>query len=246
VWEVQLLLVSDLHYALPQFDWVLEQAPGFEAVVLAGDHLDIASLVPLETQIVAVRTYLRKLAEVTELIVCSGNHDLTGRNAHGEKSAPWVESGVDRATVDWQTLDRGDVRVTVCPWWDGPITRSDVERQLARDATNRPRTWIWIYHYPPDELPVSWIGSRHIGDADLNAWIDRHQPELVLTGHIHDSPFRDGGSWLARSRHTWVVNAGHTAGPIPAHAIVDTGTGEASWWSPYGRDEQKLWGPVDS
>jgi predicted phosphodiesterase len=42
---MRLLLVADLHYSLPQFDWVLDIASDFDVVVLAGDHLDLASLV---------------------------------------------------------------------------------------------------------------------------------------------------------------------------------------------------------
>jgi hypothetical protein len=33
---VRILLVSDLHYALPQFDWVVDHAPDFDLVVVAG------------------------------------------------------------------------------------------------------------------------------------------------------------------------------------------------------------------
>ncbi len=44
---MKLLLVSDLHYALPHFDWVLDQAADFDVVVLAGDQLDLSSAVPL-------------------------------------------------------------------------------------------------------------------------------------------------------------------------------------------------------
>ncbi len=239
---MRLLLASDLHYALPQLDWVLGEAADFDAVALAGDHLDIGSMVPLESQIVVMQTYLRNLRERATTIVCSGNHDLTGRNEHDEKSAPWVEQAAAPTTiVDWQTLDLDGARVTVCPWWDGPNTRELVAEQLATDAAERPRRWIWVYHYPPDAAPVSWTGRRHIGDADLNEWIDRYQPDLVLTGHIHDSPFREGGSWLAQLGDTWVINAGHTTGPIPAHAIVDTVAGTAQWWSPYGQDTQRLW-----
>ncbi len=239
---MQLLVVSDLHYALPHFDWVLDQAADFDAVVLAGDHLDISSLVPLESQIVAVRTYLRKIAEITPVLVCSGNHDLTARNHHGEKSAPWLESLDGKDIVgDWQTLDRGDVRISVFPWWDGPATRDAVGRKLADDAVDRPTRWVWIYHFPPEDVPVSWIGSRHIGDADLNGWIETHQPDLVLTGHIHDAPFRDDGSWISRIGASWVINAGRSAGPMPAHTIIDLDRGTASWWSAYGRDEQVLW-----
>lgn len=39
---VRILLATDLHYALPQFDWLVEHSPSFDLVVLAGDHLDLA------------------------------------------------------------------------------------------------------------------------------------------------------------------------------------------------------------
>jgi Icc-related predicted phosphoesterase len=242
LFAVQLLLVSDLHYALPHFDWVLDQAADFDIVVIAGDSLDIASPVPLESQIVAVRTYLRKLATLTNVIVCSGNHDLTATNHHGEKYAPWVEqSDVDGVVVDWGTIDLNRTRITVCPWWDGPQTRADVDRQLASSADDRPERWIWVYHYPPDGVEVSWTGHRHIGDQDLNTWIEQHQPDLVLTGHIHDSPMKEGGSWLSRLGTSWVINAGRMTGPMPSHAIVDVATGNAEWWSPYGQGNEQLW-----
>jgi predicted phosphodiesterase len=47
---VRILLVSDLHYTLPQLDWVVRSAPSFELVVLAGDQLDISSTVSLDAQ----------------------------------------------------------------------------------------------------------------------------------------------------------------------------------------------------
>lgn len=239
---MQLLLVSDLHYELAHFDWVLDAAPDFDVVVLAGDHLDVSSHVPLETQIVVVRTYLRKAAQRTRVVACSGNHDLTAVNAHGEKSANWlVGDGLGDAVTDWSRIDHGDVRITVCPWWDGPATRADVDAQLAADAADRPARWVWAYHYPPDGLPVSWIGSRHIGDTDLNGWIEQHAPDVVLTGHIHNSPFTDGGSWITRTGSTWVVNAGRSPGPVPAHAIVDVHAGTAEWYSAYGRADRVLW-----
>lgn len=240
---MRLLVVSDLHYTLPQFDWVFEQAADFDVVVFAGDSLDLASAVALESQIVVIRTYLRKVAERATTVVCSGNHDLTARNEHGEKHAPWVkEAHTDGVVTDGGSLDIGGCRITVCPWWDGPLTKLDVDRQLAaaRDDAASLRQ-IWIYHFPPDEASVSWIGQRHIGDRDLNAWIGRHQPDLVLTGHIHDSPFKTGGSWVARLDETWVINPGHAPGPIPAHAIVDTAAGTAEWWSPFARGDEQLW-----
>ena len=44
------LLASDIHYKLRHFDWLLDVAADFDAVVLAGDHLDISAIAPLQAQ----------------------------------------------------------------------------------------------------------------------------------------------------------------------------------------------------
>ena len=77
---MNLLLVSDLHYTLRQFDWLTSRAPEYDAVILAGDLLSVAAPVSVEAQIAAVRATLRRLAERTQVIVCSGNHDLNALN----------------------------------------------------------------------------------------------------------------------------------------------------------------------
>ena len=41
-----MLLTSDLHYRLPQYDWVLRAAARFDAVAIAGDHVDASATVP--------------------------------------------------------------------------------------------------------------------------------------------------------------------------------------------------------
>ena len=56
---MKILVVSDLHYTLPQFDWLVEAAPAYDLVMIAGDLLDIASFVDPETQIIVVLKYLR-------------------------------------------------------------------------------------------------------------------------------------------------------------------------------------------
>jgi Icc-related predicted phosphoesterase len=87
---------------------------------------------------------------------------------------------------------------------------------------------------------VSWVGTKSYGDADLAGWIDRFRPDLVLTGHVHQSPWVDGGSWVAPLGSTWIVNAGHETGPEPSHAVVDLDTWTASWWSYDRTEEQSL------
>lgn len=229
---MKVLAVADLHYTLKQFDWLHTVAPEFDVVVIAGDLLDIVSTVPLQGQLVVVVNHLKRLHESTRLLVSSGNHDLNGRNDAGEKVARWMTQlrrvGIE---CDGDRLEIDGTSISICPWWDGPSTQEDVGAQLARDASHRADRWVWIYHAPPSDSPTSWAGDRHFGDDALSGWIARYEPDLVLCGHIHQSPFRQGGSWADRIGSTWVFNAGKQIGPVPCHIVFDTEDGSATWHS---------------
>ena len=138
--------------------------------------------------------------------------------------------------VDNGSLVVGDAQIDVHPWWDGPIGRQRLESRLealaeTRHSDGAPRRWIWVYHWPPPDLPVSWIGTKSYGVADLAGWVERFAPDLVLTGHVHQSPWTDGGSWISRLGPTWIVNAGKEIGPEPSYAVIDIDGWRASWWS---------------
>ena len=126
--------------------------------------------------------------------------------------------------------------VSICPWWDGPSARQEIGEQLALDAGHRRGPWFWIYHAPPSDSPTSWAGKRHYGDDALVEWIARFRPDGVLCGHIHQSPFRQEGSWVDRIGSTWIFNAGRQIGPIPAHIIFDSDSGSAIWHSLAGSE----------
>src|SRR5437667_66014 len=132
------LVVADLHYSLPQFDWLLSAAPHFDLVIFAGDALDVGSLVDFRAQIVVVRKYLTLLSGITKVILCSGNHDLDERSAEGEKISRWIgevrELGI---ACDGDGLTIGDTLFTVCPWWDGPLVKQRLEDQLHEASAKR-------------------------------------------------------------------------------------------------------------
>ena len=238
---MRILLVSDLHYSLPQLDWVVRVAPSFDLVVLAGDQLDIGSTVPLDVQSVVILRYLSLLQAAGRVAVCSGNHDLTGPDAQGEQSALWLaEARAAGVPSDGDSVVVGDTLVTICPWWDGPLGRQALDARLAAEASRRPARWIWVYHWPPLGSPTCWTGRRDYGDADLAAWIGRHQPDIVLTGHVHESPFKPAGAWADRIGRTWVFNAGRQMGPAPAHIAIDLQAGSAAWRSLMGDEALQL------
>jgi hypothetical protein len=242
---VRLLLVSDLHYNLRQLDWVVRAAPAHDLVVLAGDSLDISSQVPLDVQSLVLLRYLALLRDAGRVAVCSGNHDLTGPDAHGEQSALWLaEARAAGVPCDGDTLQVEGTAITICPWWDGPQGRAALDAQLAAAQAIGPARWLWVYHWPPLGSPTCWTGRRHYGDSELGGWIDRFQPDAVLSGHVHEPPFKPAGHWADRRGRTWIFNAGRQIGPVPSHITIDFAQGQAQWHSLMGSEGLSLADPA--
>lgn len=238
---MRLLFVADLHYSLKQFDWLLAEAGAYDAVAIGGDLLDLASALDPDVQIAIVERYLSFLSERTVLVVSSGNHDGDSRNEADESIAAWLRAARgERIHVDGDGFTLGDTRITVCPWWDGERSKAEVDDLLAREAGEVRGRWAWIYHAPPEGAKTSWSGRRFIGDEVLRGWIDRHQPDLVLSGHIHHSPFFEEGSWIDRIGRTWVFNPGRQLGAAPTTIVLDLEALTAEWRSVEGRESRDL------
>jgi len=241
------LVVSDLHYALPLFDWLAQAAPKYDLVVFAGDALDVASQVDFGAQTLVVRKYFQRVAKETRLIFCSGNHDLDFRSPEGEKVARWV-AGLDKLGVvsDGHAIVVDDTLYSVFPWWDGPSVKERLIGQLSSDAEKREaRRWVWVHHAPPVDSPISWSGQRSFGDADLPGWIEQYRPDMVISGHVHEAPYIKAGSWADRLGATWVFNTGHYLGTPPAFIVIDTTVGEALWISAMGAQSVRLDSPLE-
>lgn len=229
---MRILHTADLHYALRQFDWVMAHAAEFDIAVVAGDLLDLAGPVDLDVQEVVVRKYLHRLGANGLLLATSGNHDIQQVNAAGERTAEWLEeAGGPTVFRDYDSFERDGVLFSLCSWWDGPETRARVERRLAEDAAREKKTWIWVHHNPPAGSPVAWTGKRDAGDAVVSEWIADLQPDIVLSGHIHNAPFYEGGGWHARCGRTWVFNPGKQPGAEPARIVIDLERKQAEWFS---------------
>jgi predicted MPP superfamily phosphohydrolase len=228
---MRVLLVSDLHYDLRKLDWLLRAGAEHDVVAVAGDLLDIASPVPLDTQSAVVLEYLSRLASRAIVVVCSGNHDLDHRGTSGEKATRWLDAArADGVHVDGDSVEVGDWLLTACAWWEGPATLAALEARLDAAALRRSGRWLWVWHGPPDG-PLAWTGSRWYGDPELPRLVDRHAPDVVLCGHIHQAPFTADGSWHGRQGRTSLFNAGHQRGPEPAHVTLDLAAGRADWQS---------------
>jgi len=238
---MRLLFVADLHYSLRQFDRLLANAPDYDLTVIGGDLLDLASPLDFDIQIAVVEKYVGRLRRRARLVISSGNHDGDGRNSADESVALWLRDlGGEDLFVDGDSLDFGDVRITVCPWWDGAQSREELEALLEREAARSPRRWIWIHHAPPSGSRTSWTGRESVGDDPLREWIQRFQPEMVFSGHVHNAPFYPEGSWIDRVGRTWVFNPGRQIGPQPTSIVLDLDAMTAEWHSIEGCSTRSL------
>ena len=203
-------------------------------------------MVDFRAQTLVVHKYLQRLAASTRIFVCSGNHDLDSRTEGGEKIARWLNSvrGL-KIAIDGDAMAIGDFLFTICPWWDGPSVREELVSQLAKDAQRRSGfIWAWVHHAPPANAAISWSGRQSFGDKDVVEWISTYKPDVVFSGHVHQSPFVQNGSWADVIGETWCFNAGHQFGSPPAYIAFDTGAYEAVWVSAMGVQSVKLRAPL--
>jgi uncharacterized protein len=65
---------------------------------------------------------------------------------------------------------------------------------------------VWMLHQPPSGLGMDICeDGRQVGSPTVERFITDHQPLLGCSGHIHESPYRSGGRWMAQvGRTVWV------------------------------------------
>src|ERR1700676_474977 len=117
---MRLLLTADLHYRIQWFRWLVEQAPDFDLICIAGDLLDMFKSETRLEQARQVRTLIRELADIVRVAVCSGNHDNAGRLVSHDRSSlyEWfIDLGAHPNIItDGATRKLEDLILTTIPY----------------------------------------------------------------------------------------------------------------------------------
>ncbi len=178
---LRILGVVDLHWSgkgSPR----LPDPSGFDLVLLAGDLTNF--LGPDRA-----RRIVEPLREsgVPVLAVC-GNCDQ-----------PAVDAWFREIDIDLDRRGRtlGGVRFLGIsgglPFGDLPYERTeeDYDRVAAetfeRAAAVEGKPTILVSHQPPFGTACDLARGRHVGSRSLRAAVERHRPDLVFSGHIHES-----------------------------------------------------------
>lgn len=239
---MKILVVSDIHYSLRQYDWLVREGSNHDLVIIAGDLLEMASPVDLDTQASVVTQYFQRISATTPLVVCSGNHDLL-TDCNGICSSEWLEDlAVPNLTVDLQSYRCPSLRILSFPWWSQEEEKAKIESWLDNDSKQSDqRPVIWVHHAPPLKTKVSWNGRRDAGDATIRKWIASYSPALVLSGHVHNAPYyAPEGSWIDRVGDTVVVNGGRQIGEQPATVSITMKEGRITWCGMEGCEEREF------
>ena len=228
---MKLLCTADLHYRLPQFDWLVEQAarrrrrrdpwrppPGDRSCPTRG----------------ADRRDLQYLQRLSERASCSRRRATTISTARGRRASrrrQWLRDlASDRIVVDGHSIDLDGVRFTVCPWWDGPLDTPSGRRAARVRCDRAPRSMGLGVPLAPGRLAAV---RRWTGEA-----VSRPRPGRLdrsvsagprdLRAHSPSTMGRRGR--LDRSARIHVDHQRRTpAGPDAAHVVIDLDERTAEW-----------------
>jgi len=227
--RMKILITADLHYREHWFRWLIEQAPGYDLICIAGDMLDMFSSEPRMGQAREVSRWIRELAKVTPVAICSGNHDNAGRQVSADR-APVYEwllalGKEPRIITDGVTDTVDDLIVTTVPYHcskEQKMVWLDRGLSLRRQRGNK---WLVLHHVSPMTYPDALDEVAEAADL-----LQFYRPEYFISGHSHQFPYFVGNSWVQKIAEATVLVPGQLLGaPVPNHIVLNTESGEANW-----------------
>jgi predicted phosphodiesterase len=226
---MKILITADLHYQEHWFRWLLDRAPDYDLICIAGDLLDMFSREPRIVQAREVSRWIREVAKVTRVAICSGNHDDAGRQISVDRAPVygWL-AGLGKEPkiiTDGATEVVNDLIVTTVPYHC-----SKVQKSVWLDRGNilrkqRGIAWLVLHHVPPRTYPGSTGEEQEAAEL-----LRTYRPEYFVSGHSHQYPYLGASGWSQMIEGVRVLVPGQLmAGPFPNHIVLDTESGELSW-----------------
>jgi predicted phosphodiesterase len=226
---MKILITADLHFRQHWFRWLIEQGASYDLICIAGDLLDMFCGEPRIVQAREVGRWIRELAKVTRVAICSGNHDNAGRQISADR-APVYEWLValgkqPKIITDGVTELVNDSIVTTVPYHCSREQKSvwlDRGNSLRRQ---RRSPWLVLHHVPPRTYPGSTGEEREAAEL-----LQTYRPEYFISGHSHQFPYFAGSSWAQRINGVHALVPGQLlAAPIPNHIVLNMESAELTW-----------------
>ena len=247
---MRILLLADIHFQTDWYHWLAKQKA--DLTIIAGDLLDGFIDGGLLPQILAVSDWCERFPG--PLALSSGNHDANTEGGSFDPEGMALVSAGKRERVmrmltakrwmdclerpglvtDGRTSviesPRGSVVVTTIPFDFGSGGDTGAlwrEGALKRKSLRVP--WLVLHHEPPADTMV----GGQMGDPALFDNIREYRPNFVVSGHMHDQPYR--GSFADNIEGTWCFNPGYPPASlvkkvkIPNHIVLELSESTATW-----------------
>jgi predicted phosphodiesterase len=237
---MKILITTDLHYREHWFRWLIEKGTKYHLICIAGDLLDMFNGEPRMEQAREVTRWIRELAAVTRVAVCSGNHDNAGRQITADRAPvyEWFHAlrSEPKIITDGVTQVFDDLVITTVPYHCSGEQKSIWLDRGAAIRTQRGNRWLVLHHVPPA------IGEDASGEErEAAALLITYQPDFFVSGHTHSFPYLAGNSWAHKVGGVNVLVPGQLLrAPVPNHIVLDTDSGQASW-----ETSSHVWIPED-
>jgi Icc-related predicted phosphoesterase len=224
---MQILITADLHYREHWFRWLITQAGDYDLICIAGDLLDMFSREPRMVQAMEVSRWIRELAKLSRVAICSGNHDDAGRQISADRTPvyEWLFALGKEPNIitDGVTQTVNDLIVTTVPYH---CSREQKSVWLDRGSTLRRQlgsSWLMLHHAPPISFPGS-IGE----ERESEELLQRYRPTYFISGHSHQFPYLAERSWMRVIKGVHLLVPGQLlAASFPNHIVLDTHSGQA-------------------
>lgn len=204
---------GDIHDRIDALDGIAELGRA-SAVLITGDLTNLGGRNKAEDVLSAVASRNPQLyAQIGNMDTPAVDRLLTEKNINVHAQVTDLGDGVALAAVGYSTPTPFGTPSEVSEVQIGQWVHDVLE------AAAGYRQVILMVHNPPRAEVIDRIGSgMHVGSPGVRLQIEKYQPAVVLTGHIHESR---GEEWIGRSH---VLNPGDFArgGYV---RIEDTGEG---------------------
>ncbi|HXX62284.1 MAG TPA: metallophosphoesterase [Bacteroidota bacterium] len=194
---MRVLAFTDIHGSVDVVEEILTRERDCDVVLVGGDITTGGSAEDLERSIRRIQSYGHPVLAVL------GNMDPPAL----EKRTAGLGISLDGRGI--QIGEVGFFGVSAAPFsplhTPYEISEEEIARRAARgwEQARGARWTVFIPHAPPRNTALDRIYSQeHVGSTAVRSFIEEHQPDLVVCGHIHEAR---GADHLGRTK---MINCG--------------------------------------
>jgi uncharacterized protein len=183
---MNIVAISDIHAAYGTLEKILQQEKNADVILIAGD-------ISTHGTAAEIRIAMEKtVAHGKQVLAISGNMDIP--ESDDELTAMGISingRGVRIGDVGFFGVSAGPLSPLHTPYEipeEEIALRIESGYTMIKDAPVK----VFVPHAPPyqTKLDKIFLGT-HVGSRSIRTWIDEHQPDIVVCGHIHESSGQD-------------------------------------------------------